>query len=128
MKLWIVTEVSELVIQDVHVFFDEKSADDWFKRYTGHSYGKFYSELGDPLDVDLDETKIFIVKLSTAEVLKNAITALLEERTKVNLLKVFQGLSPEAKERTAFKRAQRESIKAITEVVESLRSGEVLSE
>lgn len=65
-KLYVCVEVYGLIVQDVHVFWSEELADDWFKNYTGASeYPKdddAYSEFIEEFH-DYDQTKIFIVEV-----------------------------------------------------------------
>lgn len=56
-RIWIAVETYEGLVQDVHLFFKEKEALDWYQDYTGFSYGKNNNE-------DYEETKIFVIDLN----------------------------------------------------------------
>lgn len=65
--IYIVVEVYGLIINDVHVFFTEKEAEDWWGEYTHvpwEEYKKRYLEGDEEWDAvvreDYDQTKIFV--------------------------------------------------------------------
>lgn len=57
-KLYVAVEVFGLLVTDVHGFWNEQQAHDWFKGYTGVDYAEDV-ELPD----DYDQTKIFLIEV-----------------------------------------------------------------
>jgi len=72
LKIYIGVEVYQLIVQDVHLFFKEKEADAWFKKYTGVDHKDFYPD-NEPFNEDCDQSKIFEIELPLETILEEEV-------------------------------------------------------
>lgn len=57
---WVAVEVYGLLVQDVHIFWTEEEAEEWFKGFTeGLTPETLYDEHGNCVNDDYDQCKIF---------------------------------------------------------------------
>jgi len=73
LKMYLLVETSELIVQDVKVFFDNEKLKEEFKRFTGVAEEDFYDSLGNPVNEDYDQTKILEVELPLETILEDEV-------------------------------------------------------
>lgn len=62
-KLYVCVEVYQLIVTDVHVFWNEKQAEAWYKEYTGVPWSDDPEVREQTVNDDYDQTKIFVVEV-----------------------------------------------------------------
>jgi len=55
---WVAVGVLGLLVEEVHIFWTEEEAEEWFKEYTGYDYNDWIQS-EEPLDLEYDQCKIF---------------------------------------------------------------------
>jgi len=73
MKMYVLVETSELIVQDVKVFFNNDDLKKEFKEFTGVAEEDFYDSLGNAINEDFDQTKVFEIELPLETILEEEV-------------------------------------------------------